>query len=68
MSLAPIANDFSEVAFDFARALFIKYLGPELGMTIVAQIKDAPHIEKLRLPFYTQASAELFRAYDEMEP
>jgi hypothetical protein len=47
MSLAPIANDFSEVAYDFARALFVKYLGPEVGMTVVAQIKDAPNIDKL---------------------
>lgn len=59
MSLAPIANDFSEVAFDFARILFAKYLGPELGMTIVARIKDPPKIDDLRLPFYTDVSPGL---------
>lgn len=65
MSLAPIANDVSEVAYDFARALFVKYLGPEVGMTVVAQIKDAPNIDKLRLPFYTEVSPDFFRAYSE---
>jgi hypothetical protein len=73
MSLAPIANDFSEVAFDFARILFVKYLGPELGMTIVrlrrnpqivAKIKDPPNIDDLRLPFYTDVSLGLLRTHD----
>ena len=57
MSLAPIANDFSEVAFDFARILFVKYLGPELGMTVVAKIQNPPSIDNLRLPFYTDMSS-----------
>jgi hypothetical protein len=61
MSLAPVANDFSEVAFDFARILFVKYLGPELGMTIVAKIEDPPNIDDLRLPFYTDVSPGLLR-------
>jgi hypothetical protein len=67
MSLAPVANDFSEVTFDFARILFVKYLGPELGMTIVAKIKDLPNVDDLRLPFYTDVSPGLLRAYGERD-
>jgi hypothetical protein len=67
MSLAPVANDFSEVAFDFARILYVKYLGPELGMTIVAQIKDPPNIDDLRLPFYTDVSPGLLRTYGQSD-
>lgn len=67
MSLAPVANDFSEVTFDFARILFVKYLGPELGMTIVAKIKDLPNVDDLRLPFYTDVSPGLLRAYGESD-
>jgi hypothetical protein len=65
MSLAPVANDFSEVVFDFARILFVKYLGRELGMTVVAKIKDPPNIDDLRLPFYTDVSPGLLRTYGE---
>jgi hypothetical protein len=56
MSLAPIASGISEVAFDFACILLVKYLGPELGMTVVAKIQDPPAIDSLRLPFYTDVS------------
>jgi hypothetical protein len=55
-SLAPIANDLSEVAYGFAAALFSKYLGPELTMTVVAKIDNAPNIDELRLPFYVEVT------------
>lgn len=65
-SLAPIANDFSEVAHGFVAALFLKYSGPDdLVMTVVAKIDNAPNIEELRLPFYVEVSPSLFRDYDE---
>jgi hypothetical protein len=53
-SLAPIANDLSEVAHGFTAAMFVKYLGPDLTMTIVAKVEGAPNIENLRLPFYVE--------------
>jgi hypothetical protein len=55
-SLAPIANDLSEVSFGFAAALFKKYIGDELTMTVVAKIADAPNIADLHLPFYVEIS------------
>src|SRR6266849_3128476 len=48
--LAPIANDLSELTFGFAKAIFLKYIGDELTMTLVAKIADAPNIDDLRLP------------------
>jgi hypothetical protein len=45
----------------------VKYLGPELGMTIVAQIKDPPNIDDLRLPFYTDVSPGLLRTYGQSD-
>jgi hypothetical protein len=52
--LAAIANDLSEFSFGFAAAIFKKYIGHELTMSIVARITDAPDIDKLRLPFYVE--------------
>jgi hypothetical protein len=52
--LAPIANDLSEFTFGFAKAIFLKYIGDELTMTVVAKIGDAPNIDDLRLPFYVE--------------
>ncbi|MFZ1148886.1 MAG: hypothetical protein WAR76_04030 [Xanthobacteraceae bacterium] len=49
--IAPIANDLSTFAFGFAEAIFIKYFG-ELTATRVAEIKCAPNIEDLRLPWF----------------
>jgi hypothetical protein len=37
-------------ACGFTEAIFIKYFGSELTITLVAQIKDAPNIEDIRLP------------------
>jgi hypothetical protein len=53
--LHAIALDISEVTFGFAKLLFQKYINEhELVMNVVAHIKDAPDIDKLRLPFYVQ--------------
>jgi hypothetical protein len=53
--IAPIANDLSTFAFGFAEAIFIKYFG-ELTATVVAEIKDAPNIEDLRLPWFVETT------------
>lgn len=52
--LAPTSNDLSEFTFGFAKAIFLKYIGPELTFTLVAKIVDAPNIDDLRLPFYVE--------------
>jgi hypothetical protein len=52
--MAPVANDLSEFTFGFAAAIFRRYVGPELTMTLVAQVKDAPDIDNLRYPFFVE--------------
>jgi hypothetical protein len=52
--LAPIANDLSEFTFGFAAAIFRRYFGPELMMTLVAKVQDAPDIEDIRYPFFVE--------------
>jgi hypothetical protein len=52
--LALVANDLSEFTFGFAAAIFKKYFGPELLMTIVAKVNDAPNIDDLRYPFFVE--------------
>jgi hypothetical protein len=37
MSLGPIANNLSEVAYGYAAVIFKKYLGPEMILTVAAQ-------------------------------
>ncbi len=54
--IAPIANDLSTFAFGFAEAIFRKYFG-ELNATLVAEIKDAPNIEDLRLPWFVDTTS-----------
>jgi hypothetical protein len=54
--IAPIAIDLSTFAFGFAEAIFIKYFG-ELTATRVAEIKDAPNIEDLRLPWFVETTS-----------
>ncbi|GKQ53576.1 hypothetical protein [Bradyrhizobium sp. Ce-3] len=49
--MAPVARDLSEFTFGFASAVFRRYVGEELTMTLVAQVKDAPDIDDLRFPF-----------------
>jgi hypothetical protein len=56
--IAPIANDLSTFAFGFAEAIFIKYFG-ELTATLVAEIKDAPNIEDLHLPWFVETKGFL---------
>lgn len=50
--MAPVANDLSEFTFGFAAAIFRRYVGYELTMTLVAQVKDAPEIDLVRYPFF----------------
>jgi len=54
--LAPVANDLSEFTFGFAAAIFKKAFRPELLMTIVAKVGDAPNIDDLRLPFFVETT------------
>jgi hypothetical protein len=56
--IAPIANDLSTFAFGFAEAIFIKYFG-ELTATMVAEIKDAPNVEDMRLPWFVETTSFL---------
>ena len=56
--IAPIANDLSTFAFGFAEAIFIKYLG-DLTAALVGEIKDAPNIEDLRLPWFVETTSFL---------
>jgi hypothetical protein len=68
-SLAPIANDFSEVAHGFVAALYVKYFGrDDLVMTVVAKVANAPNLMDLRLPFYVDVSLSFFREYGEADP
>ena len=53
--IAHIANDLSTFAFGFAEAIFIKYLG-DLTAALVGEIKDAPNIEDLRLPWFVETA------------
>jgi hypothetical protein len=54
--IAPIANDLSTFAFGFAEAIFIKYFG-ELTAMRVTEIKSAPNIEDLRLPWFLETTS-----------
>jgi hypothetical protein len=56
--IAPIANDLSTFAFGFVEAIFIKYFG-ELTAMRAAEIKDAPNIEDLRLPWFVETTSFL---------
>jgi hypothetical protein len=52
--MAPVANDLSEFTFGFAAAVFKRYVGNDLTMTLVAKINDAPDIDDLRYPFFVE--------------
>jgi hypothetical protein len=52
--MAPVANDLSEFTFGFAAAIFRRYVGEELTMTLVAKVMDAPDIDDLRFPFFVE--------------
>jgi hypothetical protein len=52
--MAPVANDLSEFTFGFAAAIFKRYVGNDLTMTLVAKINDAPDIDDLRYPFFVE--------------
>jgi hypothetical protein len=53
--IAPIANDLSTFTFGFAEAIFKRHFG-ELTATLVAEVKDAPNIEDLRLPWFVKTT------------
>ena len=59
MSLGPIANDLTSVTYGYAEAIFKKYLGNDLSMTVVAKVTSAPHINDLTLPFYVEMPENL---------
>ena len=52
--MAPVANDLSEFTFGFAAAIFRRYVGDELTMTLVAKVENAPDIDDLRFPFLVE--------------
>lgn len=52
--MAPVANDLSEFTFGFAVAILRQYVGHELTMTLVAQVKEAPDIDDIRYPFFVE--------------
>lgn len=52
--MAPVAHDLSEFTFGFAVAIFRRYIGEELTMTLVAKVDNAPDIDDLRLPFFVE--------------
>ena len=52
--MAPVANDLSEFTFGFAAAVFKRYVGNDLTMTLVAKVHDAPDIHDLRYPFFVE--------------
>jgi hypothetical protein len=52
--MAPVSNDLSEFTFGFATAIFRRYVGREVTMTLVAQVKDAPDIDGIRYPFFVE--------------
>jgi hypothetical protein len=52
--MAPVANDLSEFTFGFTAAIFRRYVGHELTMTRVAQVKDAPDIDGIKYPFFVE--------------
>jgi hypothetical protein len=52
--MAPVANDLSEFTFGFAAAIFRRYVGHELTMTLVAQVKGAPDIDHINYPFFVE--------------
>ena len=57
--MAPVAHDLSEFTFGFAVAVFRRYFGEELTMTLVAPVKDASDFDDLRFPFLVQARRTL---------
>ncbi|MET4476737.1 hypothetical protein ABIB66_001253 [Bradyrhizobium sp. F1.13.3] len=52
--MAPVANDLSEFTFGFAAAIFRRYVGDEITMSLVARVKDAPDIDSIRYPFFVE--------------
>jgi hypothetical protein len=52
--MAPVASDLSEFTFGFSVAIFRRYVGQELTMTLVAQVKDAPDIDGIKYPFFIE--------------
>ncbi|MHC2462491.1 hypothetical protein [Bradyrhizobium embrapense] len=52
--MAPVANDLSEFAFGFTAAIFKRHVGPELTMTRVALVDDAPDIDSISYPFFVE--------------
>ena len=52
--LAPVANQLSEFMYGFSAAIFRKYVGDEMDLTIVAKFEDPPHIADVKLPFFIE--------------
>lgn len=52
--LAPVSNELSELTFGFAAAMFKKYLGPEMTLTVVAKLADAPNIDHVLIPYFVE--------------
>ena len=53
--LSPITDELTKFAYGFATAIFKKYFGDELTLTVVAKVAGAPNLDDLRLPFFVDA-------------
>lgn len=52
--LGPIAKQLSDFTYGFVAAVFHKYVGDEMLLTVVAKFEDAPHVDEVRLPFFIE--------------
>lgn len=52
--LGPVANQLSEFMYAFSAAMFRKYVGDEMSLTVVAKFEDAPRIDDVKLPFFME--------------
>ena len=54
--LAPIANELSELTYGFAAAIFLKHIGNEMTLEVVAKLSDAPNVQDVTLPYFVETS------------
>jgi hypothetical protein len=52
--MAPEPPVSLRITFGFAAAIFKRYVGNDLTMTLVAKVDDAPDIDDLRYPFFVE--------------
>jgi hypothetical protein len=52
--LGPVANQLSDFTYGFAAAIFRKYVGDEMVLTVVSKLEGAPHVDEVKLPFFME--------------